>query len=321
MNVVSDSTADRRVVRALVVDPSSTTRVRFSELEEPHPKPDQVVIDVHHASLNHGDLVRARVASSGSVLGMDASGIVVCAASGSGPAVGTRVAAFGLGAWAERIAVDIDCVCEVPASIGLAVAAALPTAGVTALRAVRAAGPVLGKRVLITGAAGGVGRYAVQFAALGGAHVVASVGSAARVEGLAALGAHEVVVGLEGVEGIRQPVDAIVDNVGGAQLAPLFRVLAPGGHLVSVGWASGEPAMLPAFGTFAFGAARTLTDASGIMFGDKLVADDLSVVLGNVRAGRLSPEIGWRGSWERFGDAMRAQAARQVAGKAVLDLR
>ena len=99
----------------------------------------------------------------------------------------------------------------VPDGVDLVVAAALPAAGVTALRVVRRLGSLLGRRVLVTGASGGVGRYAVQLAALAGAHVVAQVGSVERGAGLPELGAAEVVTDLAGVA----PVDGVVDNVGG----------------------------------------------------------------------------------------------------------
>lgn len=74
-----------------------------------------------------------------------------------------------------------------PDAVDTGTAAALPVAGVTALRALRGLGPLLGRRVLITGASGGVGRFAVQLAARAGAHVIAAVGSAARGAGLSAL--------------------------------------------------------------------------------------------------------------------------------------
>jgi NADPH:quinone reductase len=146
------------------------------------------------------------------------------------------------GAFAERSAVEVGALAEVPPSVDLAEAAASPVAGVAALRALRAAGAVLGKRVLITGASGGVGRFAVQLAAHAGAHVIASVGSVARGEGLAKAGADEVVVGLDGLD---QPVDVVLDNVGGPQLVAAWELLAPGGSLQSIGWASGEPAVFP----------------------------------------------------------------------------
>ena len=96
--------------------------------------------------------------------------------------VGARVVTFGWAAgWAELRAVDTGELAVLPDGVDHDAAAALPVAGVTALRALRRLGPVLGRRVLITGASGGVGRFAVQLAARAGAHVVAAAGrSAAR---------------------------------------------------------------------------------------------------------------------------------------------
>ncbi|MEU8798248.1 zinc-binding dehydrogenase [Spirillospora sp. NPDC048819] len=103
-----------------------------------------------------------------------------------------------------------------PDAVDRGTAGALPVAGVTALQAVRRLGPPAGRRVLVTGASGGVGRCAVQLAARAGAHVIASVGGPARAEGLRELGAAEIVRGPENVEG---RVYGVLDNVGGRQLA------------------------------------------------------------------------------------------------------
>jgi NADPH:quinone reductase len=228
-------------MRALVVDPSAPAALRLADVPEPVAGPGQVLLEVHHASLNRGDLNDARSGRvpPGGVLGSDAAGTVARAtAAGGGPAAGTHVVALVPGAFAERVAVEVGALAEVPPPVDLAEAAALPVAGVAALRALRAAGPILGRRVLVTGASGGVGRFAVQLAALGGAHVIASVGSKARARGLAEAGAGEVVIGLEGVG---QPVDVVLDNVGGPLLVGAWELLAPGGSLQSIGWASGSP--------------------------------------------------------------------------------
>ncbi|MDF5751177.1 zinc-binding dehydrogenase [Spongiactinospora sp. TRM90649] len=144
------------------------------------------------------------------------------------------------------MAVPTDAVAEVPTGVDLADAAALPMAGVTALRTVRSR-DILGRRVLITGAAGGVGRYAVQLAALGGAHVIASVGSPARAQGLAELGASQVVVGLTGID---RPIDLILDKVGGPQLAAAWALLAEGGVIRTIGSASEEAAVFEPYSLF-----------------------------------------------------------------------
>lgn len=300
-------------MRALIVDPDAPGALRLGAAAEPVPAPHQLVLDVRHFSLNRGEVVFAGQRPPGTVHGYDAAGVVLrAAADGTGPAAGTRMAAFGTGAWAERMAVDSTAVAEVPDKIDLADAAALPMAGVTALRTLRSRS-ILGRRVLITGAAGGVGRYAVQLAALGGAHVIASVGSAARAEGLAELGADEVVIGLDGID---QPVDLILDNVGGPQLAAAWKLLAPGGGVQNIGWASGEPAVFEPYSLFSIGPAKTMST-----FGDvHEVGPDLATLLEFVAAGRLSAEVDWRGSWERVTEAAQALLDRRIAGKVVLDV-
>ena len=250
---------------------------------------------MHHVSLNYGDLNDARSGRvpPGAVLGSDAAGVVAqSAADGSGPEVGTRVVALAQGAFADRTAVEADALAEVPQSVDLAEAAALPVAGLAALRALRAAGPLLGRRVLVTGASGGVGRFAVQLAARAGAHVLASVGSVARAEGLAAQGADEVVVGLEGLD---HPVDVVLDNVGGPQMVEAWHLRAPGGNLQSIGRTSGEPAVFPPYSTV--GSPKSLSSflnegqaGPDLSTRVRLFADrSLSVESGGVDRGSGSP--------------------------------
>ncbi|OLF16045.1 hypothetical protein BU204_18935 [Actinophytocola xanthii] len=271
-----------------------------------------MVVAVRHASLNHGDLNDARSGRvpPGAVLGSDVAGVVVTPGE-SGLEPGTRVVALAAGAFAERVAVGANMVAEVPPSVDLAQAAALPVAGVAALRALRLGGSLLGRRVLVTGASGGVGRFAVRLASVGGAYVVASVGSPARAEGLDMVGADEVLVGPDGPE---ERVDLVLDNVGGPWLVAGWQALAPGGTLVSIGCASGEAAVLPPYSTV--GPHRSLV--SFINSGP--VAGDLRDLVRMVGSGALPVEIGWRGALERFGEAARALRGRRVAGKAVLDV-
>src|SRR5262249_52412115 len=141
-------------MRALVVTPGSGSGLTTQDVPDPVPAPNEALVEVRHSSLNYGDVSRTADAPAGSVLGWDASaGVLEPAADGSGPAPGQRVVTFGYsGAWATRRAVPAAEMAVVPESVDLAVAAALPVAGVTALRALRGAGPLLGKRVLVTGA-------------------------------------------------------------------------------------------------------------------------------------------------------------------------
>ncbi|WP_432030098.1 zinc-binding dehydrogenase [Streptomyces sp. 1222.5] len=301
-------------VRALVVDPSAPAAVRLAEVPDPVPGPGQVLVDVSYTSLNYGDLNDARSGRVpvGSVLGSDAAGAVVqAAADGTGPAVGTQVVALTSGAFAERVAIDVGALAEIPKNLEPAQAVALPVAGVAALRSLRAAGLGPGKRVLITGASGGVGRFAVQLAARAGAHVIASVGSAARAEGLSEAGAGEVLIGLEGLQ---RPVDVVIDSVGGSQLVAAWNLLAPGGSVQSVGWTSGEPAVFPPYATV--GPSKSLT--SFVIEGD--TGADLAVLTELAAEGAVTVEIGWQGSWDRFNEAAEALRGRRIPGKAVLEV-
>ena len=295
-------------MRALVTD---QTGVRLREVPDPVRDPDQVLVGVQHASLNFGDVSAARApdAVDGHVPGWDASGVVVQAArDGSGPAVGDRVLTFGYdGAWAELRQVPTSELAVVPDGVDLAVAAALPVAGVTALRALQRSGSLLGKRVLVSGASGGVGRFAVQLAARAGAQVVAQ---AQRGAGLAELGADQVVVTLDQLD----PVDVVIDTVGGSLLVTAWQRLKTGGVIQSIGWTSGESATFPVYGTV--GPAKSLTAfTAGIGFGP-----DLALLLGLVASGDLTVDVGWRGSWFRFDDAVDELLGRRVTGKAIIDI-
>lgn len=301
-------------MRALIADPSAPFALRPVTVPEPVPGPDQVLVAVHHASLNHGDLNDARSGRvpPGGVLGSDVAGMVELPAAGGGPPRGTRVVALARGAFAEYSAVGLAALAEVPPSVDLVSAAALPVAGVAALLALRAAGVAAGKRVLVTGASGGVGRFAVQLAAQAGARVIASVGSAARGEGLAEAGADQILVGLDGID---QPVDVVLDNVGGPTLVAAWKLLAPDGSLQSIGWSSDEPAVFPPYSTI--GPPKSLS--SFLIEGD--AGGALATLLDLLAAGDLSVEIGWRGPLERAAEAAGALLARRVRGKAVFDVR
>jgi NADPH2:quinone reductase len=115
-----------------------------------------------------------------------------------------------------------------PDNVSFASAATLPVSGLTALRTVRLGGALLGRRVLITGAAGGVGSFAVQLAALAGAEVTGVVGRPERAAGLAERGATAVVTHIQEAEGL---FDLILESAGGSSLAGAISKVAPGGTL------------------------------------------------------------------------------------------
>jgi NADPH:quinone reductase-like Zn-dependent oxidoreductase len=304
-------------MRALVSS-STPPFAELAEVADPEPLAHEALVSVHAVSLNRGEVRRLERMEPGTVAGWDLAGTVSRpAADGSGPAEGARVVGLKLvGAWAERVAVATEFLAELPEGISFAQAATLPVAGVTALRALEVGGFVLGKRVLVTGASGGVGRFAVQLAALAGAHVTAV---ARRTEGLAGLGADEVLPELE-AEG--ETFDVILDAIGGPVLGAALQRVAPRGTVVSFGATIPEPVSYPTRELFSRAPGAVL---HGLYIFDELdhtrsAAADLRRLAELVAAGRVDTQIDLTASWSEAASAIEALLDRRVAGKAVLTL-
>jgi NADPH:quinone reductase len=303
-------------MRAVIYDPQARANLRLADVDEPAAAESEAVIQVWATALNFGEVhFIDRMRKPGEIPGWDAAGVVVqAAADGSGPPVGSRVVGFhGAGGWAQRRTVPTENLAILPDSVEFGPAAALPVAGVTALQALRRLGSVVGRRVLITGASGGVGRLAVQLAARAGAHVVAAVGSEARGAGLRDLGAAEVVVGLAD---IAEPVFGVLDNVGGQLLAEAFSLVGDGGSAQSIGMASNQPTTIDFEAERLSGVHKSLAPFTvRTPFGP-----DLGYLVELLAAREIDPQIGLRSSWNEVSDAAEALLDRQVAGKAVLDV-
>lgn len=305
-------------MKALIADPNERRGLRFGEVAEPKPSEGQAIVEVHAISLNWGELAFLNhMHRPGDVPGWDAAGIVVqAAANGCGPPQGARVTTAGWnGAWAELRAVDTNELASLPDGMDFGAASALPAAGVTALRALRSLGSVVGRRVLVTGASGGVGSFAVQLARRAGADVVASVSAEGRAEALHKLGACEVVIGLGSV---REPFHGVLDNVGGAVLTQALALVAAAGTLVSIGNASLEPSTIDFEQERSRGGNRRIEIFT---VGGSGYGPDLSCLVELVSRGELDPQIGWRGDWQEVVDAADALLDRRVRGKVVLDVR
>jgi NADPH:quinone reductase len=290
--------------------------VELADVPEPDPNHDQALVAVKAFSLNRGESKRLASMSPGSVTGWDVAGVVSApAADGGGPEQGARVVGMvPLGAWAEEAAVSTSMLAELPDAVSFEQAATLPVAGITALRALEVGGFVLGKRVLVTGASGGVGRFAIQLAKLAGAHVTAA---ARRTAGLAELGADEVI---ERVEPDGPTFDVILDAVGGSTLGAAISRVAPAGTIVSFAATADEPV--------SFAARSLYTRAPGAKLYGLFVFDeltrhasgpsDLRRLAALVAAAKLDPQIDLLAPWSDAGRAIEALLDRRVNGKAVL---
>lgn len=304
-------------MRALLNRGSGRPEVDMAEVAEPEPGPSEVVVEVEAVAVNRGELRLMAMRPAGWRPGQDVAGRVVKpAADGSGPETGARVVAWPeQGGWAERVAVPTTHLGLLADRVGHAEAATLPIAGVTALRLLRRGGSLLGGRVLVTGAAGGVGRFAVELAGRGGAEVTAIARDAERASGLADLGASTVLDEIGAAEG---RYDLILESVGGASLEAAVGLVAPGGLILVFGNSSGEPAQI-SFADFR-GAAGAAVEAFFVYeSGDPpSFGHDLQLLADMVADGRLHPQVGLEVPWSEAGTAFEALARRQINGKAVL---
>jgi NADPH:quinone reductase len=308
-------------VRGFVTDPTAPGGLRLTDgLPEPDPAPHEAVVEVRAFSLNHDEANLIRRRPDGWRPGQDTAGVVVrAAADGTGPREGERIVAYmDWEGWCERIPIAGHRTAVLPDGVPFEQAATLPVTGLTALRALRVGGALLGRDVLITGASGGVGQFAVQLAVASGAWVTAHVTRPERAADVRSLGAHHVVTSLgEGVE-TPGPFHHALDGVGGPLLPQVLHRMAPGATTVLYGNIGG-PAEVRILDFAAYAPnSRVMGLVSPIP--DETKGEDLAILVALIADGRLVPHIGLRDTWERTAEAFAALASRSFAGKAVLTL-
>jgi NADPH2:quinone reductase len=310
-------------MRAVLVDRAAPANLSVGETEEPSPAPSEALVRVSAISLNRGEVRRAQMAEDGSNPGWDLAGTVEQpAANGAGPRTGARVVGFlPSGAWAELAAVPTNSLVELPENVSFEQAATLPVAGLTALYTLEKGGGLLGRSVLVTGASGGAGHFAVQLARLSGARVVALVRREEHEQLVHEAGAHQVAVGEDAENAARfGPYHLVLESVGGKVLGGAMGMLAPGGTCVAFGSSGEAETSFDARSFYLAGGARLY---GFILFHEALAhpaSDGLARLSRLVAEERLTPLISVEAPWEEVGEVAQRLLDRGYTGKAVLSI-
>lgn len=306
--------------RAVVVDPGAPGRLHIADVEAPIAAADEAIVRVAAISLNRGEVRGAFASAAGARPGWDLAGTVErAAADGSGPKAGTRVVGFvNSGAWAELVAVPTSRLAELPPGVSYAQAATLPVAGLTALYALERGNGLLGRNVLVTGASGGVGLFAVELAARGGATVTGSTRQESHAEAVREAGAAHVVTG-DDLKQAEQysPFHLALDAVGGETLAAVLALLGRHGVAVVYGSAGTTPTT---FETRAF-FSRGLYLEGFLLFQEiafKPASEGLARLSRLVVDGALHPRIAVEAPWTEIAQVAQQLMDRAYTGKAVL---
>lgn len=295
-------------MRALSQDrygpPEEVLAVR--ELPPPRPANDEVLVRVAAAGMHIGDwhvcsgepyLLRAMGfglrAPKPAVRGTELAGVVTeVGPDVRGLRVGDEVFGFGVGTFAEFAVAKAAKLATKPATLTFEAAAALPVSGTTALQALRVArglGP--GAHVLVLGAAGAVGSFAVQLAKAAGARVT-GVSSSAKLDTVRALGADAAIDYTRAdVAASDGPFDLVIDTGGNRPLARLRSLLAPRGTLVIVGGEGGGRWLGPAGRLLGVSLANAFARQTlhGLMAGE--TRDDLEALAAHAQAGAVAPVV------------------------------
>lgn len=311
-------------IRAVLVTPGAPGSLALGEASRAEPLPGEALVKVHAISLNLGEVRRAQSEAKGLATGWDFAGTVVRGAlNGKGPQAGARV--VGLverGAWAEEVVVPSAQVAAIPDAVTFAQAATLPVAGLTALYALEQRGGVLERRVLVTGASGGVGHLACQLAARAGGQVVALVRSQRTAALAREAGAHMVVAGEDAsAAGAHGPYDLIIDGVGGAVLGQALGMLAKDGICVSYGVSAGSAVTFDARAFFRSGRPVLYGLYLFEEFYQRPAWNGLARLAAMIAAGTLRPHISREAPWTEIGAVAQELLDRKISGKAVLNVR
>lgn len=254
-------------------------------------------------------------------MGADFSGVVEAIGDGvTGVAAGDAVFGTAYGALAEYVTVVASRIARVPEGLPIDEAAALPVAGVTALQAVRDLGRVrAGQRVLVNGASGGVGTFAVQIAKALGADVT-GVSSTRNLELVQSLGADRTIdYTRDDFTAGSTRYDVIIDAVGNRGASEMRRVLTPEGICVIVGGGGPERSVLgPIAGMAGALVYDRFVSQQFLPFLAEVTPERLTALADLVRAGAVRPVIDRRYPLAQAADAVRYLETGRARGKVLV---
>src|SRR5579885_1922230 len=297
-----------QTVRAVTVDPAAEGKLAIRPVSLRDPDRDEVRVRVTAISLNRGETRRAvQMAAPRWQPGWDFAGVVELLPSG---------------AWAEKVNCRSHAVAALPDAVTDAQAATLPVAGLTALHALRQGGLLLGRKVLIDGASGGVGHLACQLAAAAGAEVWGHVRRAEMREAVAGYCGGRVVVARDlGAAREYGPFWLIVDSLGGPALGAALKMLQPNGTCVTLGISDAGTTTFESRDFFGTGGARLygLTLFHELMSVER-AAVGLGLLAELIAVGKLRPQVAVEAGWDEIGEVARRLIDREFTGKAVLHI-
>jgi NADPH:quinone reductase-like Zn-dependent oxidoreductase len=307
-------------IRAVVVDADAPAHLKLGAVEAPVPLPGEALVRVRALSLNRGETRGAQNSKPGSRPGWDIAGTVEqAAADGSGPKQGERVVGMlRTGAWAELVAVPSTNLAVLPDNVTFQQASTIPVAGLTALYALDRGDGLVERNVLITGASGGVGNYAIQIARYGGATVTGLARQEKHLASILEAGAHHAVADETGMAAKEHgPYNLVLESVGGQVMGNAIGMLAPSGLVVSYGVSGGGEITLDST-AFRRGSISTL-----LVFTEQhreTAAVGLARLVRMIAKGILKPLIAVEAPWEEIGNVAQQLLDRSYPGKAVLTI-
>ncbi len=324
----------RAAVRERFGNPRDVVRIR--DLEKPVPGDDELLVRVHAASINVADwyavvgrpwIGRVAMGVRGPKelrIGTDYAGTVEAVGKAvTGFAPGDEVFGGRTGAYAEYVVADAGrAVAHKPANVSFDEAAAVPIAAITALQAIRDQGRMgPGQRVLVNGASGGVGTYAVQLAkALGAGHVTA-VCSTRNVETARSLGADRVVdYTQEDFTRLDDRFDLMVDVAGSRPWRHVKRVLASRATVVLVGAPKKGPLLGPLEHVIGMRLASIGSGRRLVFFVARLNKEDLETLGDLLEPGRIRSVLDERYELDRLVDALDQMGDGHCRGKIVVTM-